>query len=388
MPDTNHQTNKSNPPKTAVYAFSADPITYGHINIVERVAACFDKLVVGIGRNPLKKYTFSLEQRLLLAHKALAHLPNVEVLSFDGMMVDFAYEQGAKIIVKGVRNAADLDYEQTLHLVGVSQEMGIDTYLLLADPKLAHVSSSVVKAMQLEQGFIHQYVPLVVKAALEAKISQQLVLGVTGSIASGKTTLCNQLAQQANQLGISLHHIDLDKLAHELFAGQHLQASAFAELKQRLVDLLGDEILEKGEISRQKIAALIFANDKQRHLFNQLIEKPMSMLLRKQLKNKQGVILIDSALLLDVDLLDLVNNRCILCVADESIQKQRMVERGYSDEQIEARLQSQFSNAEKLSGIETAIDIKGFGQLWRADTNQTISDNFLSSILDDCDWET
>lgn len=387
MPDTNHQSNKPNPPKTAVYAFSADPITYGHINIVERVAACFDKLVVGIGRNPLKKYTFSLEQRLALARKALAHLPNVEVLSFDGMMVDFAYEQGAKIIVKGVRNAADLDYEQTLHLVGVSQEMGIDTYLLFADPKLAHVSSSVVKAMQLEQGFIHQYVPLVVKAALEAKISQQLVLGVTGSIASGKTTLCHQLAQQANQLGMGLHHIDLDKLAHELFAGQHLQAAAFAELKQELVNLLGDEILEKGEISRQKMAAVIFANDKQRHLFNQLIEKPMSMLLRKQLKNKQGVVLIDSALLLDVDLLDLVNNRCILCVADESIQKQRMVERGYSDEHIDARLQSQFSNPEKLRGIEAAINTKGFGQLWRVDTNQTIPDNLLSFILNDCDWK-
>ncbi len=378
----------SNPVKTAVYAFSADPITYGHINIVERVAACFDKLVVGIGRNPLKKYSFSLEQRLMLARKSLSHLANVEVLSFDGMMVDFAYEQGAKIIVKGVRNAADLDYEQTLHLVGVSQEMGIDTHLLFADPKLAHVSSSVVKAMQLEQGFIHQYVPLVVKAALEAKISQQLILGVTGSIASGKTTLCNQLAQQANKLGIALHHIDLDKLAHELFAGQHLQAAAFADLKQQLVDLLGESILEDRQINRQKIAAIIFANDRQRHLFNQLIEKPMSMLLRKQLKNKQGIILIDSALLLDVDLLDLVNNRCVVCVAHESAQKQRMAERGYSDLQIDSRLQSQFSNREKLQGIETAINTKGFGHLWRADTNQTIQDNLLLSILNDCEeWQ-
>jgi pantetheine-phosphate adenylyltransferase len=378
----------SAPVKTAIYAFSADPITFGHINIVERVARCFDKLVVGIGRNPLKKYTFSLEQRLTLAKKALAHLPNVEVLSFDGMMVDFAYEQGAKIIVKGVRNAADMDYEQTLHLVGVSQEMGIDTYLLFADPQLAHVSSSVVKAMQLEQGFIHHYVPLVVKAALEAKISQQLILGVTGSIASGKTSLCKKLQEQAAQLSIPLHHINLDIIAHELLLGQHLQENAHLELQAQLVDLLGEAILEDDEMNRHKIADLIFHNQDLLKAFNQLMEKPMSMLLRRQLKNKQGIILIDSALLLDVELLNLVNNRCILCSVEESVQKHRMSQRGYSETMMDARLQSQYSNSEKAKGIEAAIEKAGFGQRWVVDTNQELAGDFLQNIIDACEeWK-
>ena len=86
----------------AVYAFSADPITYGHINIVERISRSFEKCIVGIGRNPLKNYLFSLDERRDLVERALAHLPNVIVKTFDGMVVDFAYEQGAKVIVKGV----------------------------------------------------------------------------------------------------------------------------------------------------------------------------------------------------------------------------------------------------------------------------------------------
>src|SRR6266540_3960654 len=90
-------------PTTALYAFSADPITYGHMEVVERVSRTFDRVIVGIGRNPAKKYLFSEDVRLALARQTLAHLRNVTVLAFRGMVVDFALEQGAQVIVKGVR---------------------------------------------------------------------------------------------------------------------------------------------------------------------------------------------------------------------------------------------------------------------------------------------
>jgi pantetheine-phosphate adenylyltransferase len=330
----------------AVYAFSADPITYGHINIVERMSRCFERCIVGIGRNPLKNYTFSLEIRRQLATQALKHLPNVEVLAFDGMMVDFAYEQGAKVIIKGVRNATDVDYEQTLHLVGVSQEMGIDTHLLFADPKLAHVSSSVVKAMQIEQGFIHDYVPPVVKAAVEAKIANQLIIGVTGSIASGKTSLCAELIKQAEALSIPAHHINIDQIAHELLEGKNIAAPLFDDIKNQLLDLLGQEILVDGKINRTLIATKIFSDSILLRQFNQILEKPMSMLLRRSLKARQGVILLDTALLLDVDWLQLINYRCVLCFVDEDLHRVRMQQRGYSEVQQTLRLLSQYSNSD------------------------------------------
>jgi pantetheine-phosphate adenylyltransferase len=372
----------------AVYAFSADPITYGHINIVERMSRCFERCIVGIGRNPLKNYTFSLDVRRQLATQSLKHLPNVEVLAFDGMMVDFAYEQGAKVIIKGVRNATDVDYEQTLHLVGVSQEMGIDTHLLFADPKLAHVSSSVVKAMQIEQGFIHDYVPPVVKAAVEAKIANQLIIGVTGLIASGKTNLCTELIKQAQALSIPVHHINIDQIAHELLEGENIAATLFDDIKNQLLDLLGQEILVDGKINRTLIATKIFSDLTLLRQFNQILEKPMSMLLRRSLKAKQGVILLDSALLLDVDWLQLINYRCVLCFVNEELQRSRMQERGYSDEQQQQRLLSQYSNSEKEQQIIQAIEKTGYGKLWKINTENTISADLLADIIQDCEeWQ-
>lgn len=157
--------------KRAIYAASLDPITFGHIDIIERAVQMFDELVVAIGANPDKKYMFSLEERVDMARYSLAHIHNVRVTSFSGLLVDFAYEQRADAIVKGVRDVKDFSYEQLLHQVGVSQKLGIETILLFARKDLEHVSSSVVKAIQKEQGFIHEYVPLCVKQRLEERMS-------------------------------------------------------------------------------------------------------------------------------------------------------------------------------------------------------------------------
>jgi pantetheine-phosphate adenylyltransferase len=125
----------------AIYAFSGDPITFGHIDIIERAAKVFTKVLVCIGSNPDKKYMFTLEQRLQMAQDALSSIKNVDVKSFSGLLVDFAFEQNISVIIKGVRNTTDFEYENTLHAVGESQKLGIETFILFAKPQLAHVSS-------------------------------------------------------------------------------------------------------------------------------------------------------------------------------------------------------------------------------------------------------
>jgi len=371
-------------PFVALYAFSADPITYGHINIVERVVNTFGGCLVAIGRNPLKQYLFSLDERRQLVERALAHIPQVKVMAFDGMVVDFAWEQGAKVIVKGVRNAADMDYEQTLHHVGVSQQMGIDTHLLFADQRLAHVSSSVVKAMQAEQGFIQDYVPPVVKAALEARISGLLIIGITGSIATGKSTLAQAFLKEAERLPIAVHHLDLDKLAHELLEGKGIGEPMYRELCKNLGALLGEQIMVNGSPGRERIAEVIFEQPLLRQQFNFFLVQPMALMLRKKLKSMRGVVLLDGALLADLDLLHLCNYRCVLCDANEQLQMERMQSRGYSFSQARARLASQWSQAQKGDLIRSSIARQGFGQLWEynAAENSTLS---LSSILESCE---
>lgn len=368
----------------ALYAFSADPITYGHVNIVERVVGSFGSCLVAIGRNPLKQYLFSLDERRLLVERALAHIPNVKVMVFDGMLVDFAREQGARLIVKGVRNAADMDYEQVLHQVGVSQQMGIDTHILFADQRLAHVSSSVVKAMQAEQGFIQDYVPPVVKAALEARISKQIIIGITGGIATGKSTLAQAFLTEAEQLPVAVQHLDMDKLVHELLEGEGIGEPLYRELCKNLCTLLGEKIMVDGMLSREQIAEVIFTQPLLRACVNTYLAQPMAIVLRKKLKSMRGVILLDGALLADLNLLHLCNYRCVLCDADEQLQLERMQKRGYRLEQAKARLASQLNGPKKRELIVSAIATKGFGKLWES---TSVEDNPLSlaAILAACE---
>ena len=181
--------------KRAIYAFSGDPITYGHIDIIKRALKGFDEIVVAIGVNPDKKYMFSLDERKEMAEKSLAGIPSTKVVSFEGLLVDYAYENDIPVIIKGIRDQVDTDYEKIIHQVGESQELDIETYILFARPELSHISSSTVKAIQKEHGRIEKYVPLYVKQCLEAKMSGQYIVGITGEIGAGKSYVSEKFIQ-------------------------------------------------------------------------------------------------------------------------------------------------------------------------------------------------
>lgn len=369
----------------ALYAFSADPITNGHINIVERVAASFDRCIVGIGRNPMKTYMFDLATRKSLAELALSHLPNVEVLAFEGMVVDFAYEQGANVIVKGIRSSADVEYEQVLHQVGVSQKMGIDTHLLYADPDLAHVSSSVVKAMQAEHGFIQDYVPPVVKATLEKKISNQLIIGLTGHIASGKSILADKLVSAGKDRGVEVHNIDLDRLGHQVLAGENIGVPMHRKITEALVNKVGSSVMVDGVINRTALATKVFGDETARQALNDILLKPMAIVLRRALKELQGVILLNGALLADLGLLGLCNYRCILCEVSETVQRSRLTDRGLNTSEIDLRLNAQANGKLKKVMIEDAINQRRFGQLWEFASPESSEQQLLDAVIHDCE---
>ena len=135
----------------AIYGFSGDPITFGHIDIIKRAVSIFGELIVGIGVNPTKKYFFTLEERKQIAEESLRFLPNVKVIAFKGLLVDYAYENNIKTVIRGIRNSEDLNYELMLHQVGESQRQNIDTIYFPAKQEMMHISSGAVKALQLEQ---------------------------------------------------------------------------------------------------------------------------------------------------------------------------------------------------------------------------------------------
>ncbi len=363
----------------AVYALSADPITKGHLDVIERAAKLFDRLVVAIGINLSKTYTFTLEERTALAQKSVAHLSNVTVQSFEGLLVDFAYEVGATVLVRGVRDTKDLDFERNLCWLGGGQKLELETVLLFTRAELTQVSSSAVKELQLGQGLIHDYVPLVVKQALERRLSHQVFLGVTGEIGVGKTYVASELVKLAQSVGIPVHHIELDALGHEIL--EHLPEPKYQILRDELVKQFGAEIQSRGKISRQALAKIVFADPAKLAILNELMRTPLLVRLRRASYGKQGLIVVSAALLAESELLSFVNNQVVLVTASKSAQQERLAARGLTAEEIALRLKAQAGTDEKQQLIKAAIAHERFGELYTFENSEAI-DASLPKLFD------
>jgi pantetheine-phosphate adenylyltransferase len=352
-----------------MYAFSGDPITYGHIDIIARASRAFDRVVVGIGVNPDKKYMFSLEERTEMAQRSLSKFPNVEVVSFQGLLVDYAYENGIGVIVKGVRNAADFDYENVLHQVGESQKLGVDTHILFARPELAHISSSVVKGIQKEQGLIHEYVPLYVKQCLEARMSGQYIVGVTGEIGAGKSYVSQQFSRLGKQKGIAVHDIELDQIGHQILG--ELKQPRYNDVRRQIANIFGQQVRrEDGTIDRKSLGEIVFSDQDALNRLNEIMTTPLLVRLRRELYGKKGLILFNAALIAESDMGYLCNNNVVLVYADKKTQESRLVSRGLTPEQMQRRLGSQFDYAEKKSRMQQAIDRDKQGKIWAVDNSE------------------
>lgn len=132
-------------PRVAVYTGSFDPITLGHLNVIERSSRLVDRLVVGIGINAEKTGLFSISEREELVKIATSHLPNVEVRVFKGLAVNFVREVNARVMIRGIRPLTDMAGEITMMLANRELDPDIETIFLMADQRFAHVSSSLIK---------------------------------------------------------------------------------------------------------------------------------------------------------------------------------------------------------------------------------------------------
>ena len=159
--------------KTAVYAGSFDPITYGHLNIAARGSTLFDQIIIAVGENPKNRYTFSLNVRIELIEKSVVDIPNISVQPFQGLLVDFCQKVGANVILRGLRAATDFDFEFQIGLANMDMAPSIETVFLLSEPKNIFISSSLVKEIASHQGDVRQYLPKHACDALYAKCKEQ-----------------------------------------------------------------------------------------------------------------------------------------------------------------------------------------------------------------------
>jgi pantetheine-phosphate adenylyltransferase len=154
---------------TALCPGSFDPVTLGHIDIIERSSRHFDQMIVAVIRNPQKTQSlFTLEERQEMLAECTAHLPNLRIEFFKGLLVDFARDHGANAIVKGLRAISDFDYE--LQMAQMNQRLsGIDTFFLSTNPDFSYLSSSLVREVARYGGDVSSMVPAVVAKRLVEK---------------------------------------------------------------------------------------------------------------------------------------------------------------------------------------------------------------------------
>jgi pantetheine-phosphate adenylyltransferase len=158
----------------AVYAGSFDPITLGHLDIIRRGAGIFERVVVGVGDNSAKHYMLDKDQRVALASDVVSDLSNVEVGSFDGLLVDFCRRIQADVIIRGLRAVTDFEFEFQIGLANRDMAPEIETVFLLPAPRHIFVSSSLVKEIFVNGGDVSAYVPSATVEALHRAAASSL----------------------------------------------------------------------------------------------------------------------------------------------------------------------------------------------------------------------
>ena len=376
--------------RSALYPVSVDPITWGHCDILKRASNLFDSLVLGIGANPIKTCAFSPQERQSLSSAALAalHLPpgsNVTVQCFDGLTAEYAYVfhptflffipcffiiflnvsfyQGFSVILRGLRTVADLEDELLLHAVQNQLKPALETVLLPCKPHLAQCSSTIVRSLVKEGGNAAPYAPVVVKEASERRLLNRTLVGVVGSIASGKSSLCARLVEALRQAqGDPVHSISLDRAGHYVLSGE-ATAPCFAHARALVAEAFGVPVEADGSVSRPKLAAIAFSHPSRLQQLSQIMRQPIASRLYELMGKQQGVFVLEGATLVEGGWGSLVNNNLVVVDAHPDVRLRRLMQRpGHSKEEALRRIGVQMDSQARRQAIESRIQQDGWGR--------------------------
>jgi len=162
------------PRKIAVYPGSFDPVTYGHIDIINRGLKIFDTVIVAVARNSSKNSLFTIDERISLIKNSITDNTRVKVDTFDGLLIDYVLSQSATVIIRGLRAVSDFEYEFQIAQMNRSISQEVETLFMMTSVPFSYLSSSIVKEVSSHCGPIESLVPPAVKDALEMKYGRKL----------------------------------------------------------------------------------------------------------------------------------------------------------------------------------------------------------------------
>lgn len=157
---------------TALTPGTFDPITCGHLDIINRASTLMDEVIVAVAESTPKNTLFTIEERTDLASKATAHLPNVRVESFDGLLVDFARKMGVSVVVKGLRAITDFEYEFQMTALNYQLDQELETLFIMSTPQHMYLSSSIVREIASLGGDVSQFVTPAAAEALHRRYAE------------------------------------------------------------------------------------------------------------------------------------------------------------------------------------------------------------------------
>jgi pantetheine-phosphate adenylyltransferase len=156
----------------AIYPGTFDPITYGHLDLIERALRIFDQVVVAVARNLKKTPLFNASERLEMVRSVTSHLPNVTVDSFDTLLVEYVRNQKARVILRGLRAISDFEYEFQMALMNRTLDDEIETVFMMPNLAYSYLSSRLVKDIAMHGGSVSAFVPRVVDQRLKEKLAE------------------------------------------------------------------------------------------------------------------------------------------------------------------------------------------------------------------------
>jgi pantetheine-phosphate adenylyltransferase len=156
--------------RTVIYPGSFDPLTNGHLDVIQRATKLFDRVIVAVAKNESKSPLFTLEERLELVARSVEHLPSVDADSFDGLLVEYAESQSAQAIIRGLRAVSDFEFEFQLALMNRKLNERVETIFMMPKDTYTFLSSRIVKEIARLGGDVSAFVPAHVQQALLAKL--------------------------------------------------------------------------------------------------------------------------------------------------------------------------------------------------------------------------
>ena len=361
--------------RKALYPVSVDPITWGHCDILKRAASLFDAVVLGIGINPGKRYVFSPEERVALTTAALPslHLPPsacVSAEAFSGLTAEHAYYGGFAALIRGLRTVGDLEDELLLHAVNNDIKPAVETVLLPCKPHLAQCSSTIVRSLVAEGGNAASYAPIVVKEATERRILGRSLLGVVGSIGSGKSSFCARLVPALQRMQADpVHSISLDQVGHHVLSAE-ARAPCFQLARQEISEAFGVPLQEDSSIDRSALAKLAFSRPEQLRRLAQIMRQPIAARLYQLMARSHGIFVVEGATLIEAGWSSLVNNNLILVDAHPDVRLRRLMRRpAHNEEEAVRRISFQITPEERSRMLSERISQDGWGRTYHYRTD-------------------